>query len=94
MQTIAARTSSPTDPSAVSFLTKLPPEIRNYVYEILFKRGDRVLLHNVDAFHEPYHQPLSSNRYLKEYYYWYEVEVGRDTEFRHGLHEGLALLSS
>jgi len=94
MQTLAARTSSPTDPSAVSFLTKLPPEIRNYVYEILFKRGDRVLLHNADAFHEPYHEPLSSNRYLEDYYHWYEVEVGRDTEFRHDLHEGLALLSS
>jgi len=68
MQTLPARASSPTDPSAVSFLTKLPPEIRNYVYEILFKRRDRVLLHNADAFHEPYHQPLSSNRYLEEYF--------------------------
>jgi hypothetical protein len=36
--------SSPTDPAKLSFLTTFPPEIRNVIYEFLYKRNDPVLL--------------------------------------------------
>jgi len=42
-------TSHPTDPSIPSFLG-LPAEIRNAVYELLFKNDGPVFLHNADAF--------------------------------------------
>lgn len=90
MQNPPNRTSRPTDPSAVSFLTKLPPEIRNCVYELLFKREDPVLLHNADAYHASH--PFRGA--LEDYYSEYEAGIGKDEGFRHDFHEGLALLSS
>ncbi|KAF2820401.1 hypothetical protein CC86DRAFT_374560 [Ophiobolus disseminans] len=43
--------SSPADPDGPSFLTNLPPEMRNAVYEILFKRDGTVLIHNADIYY-------------------------------------------
>jgi hypothetical protein len=43
--------SAPADPNAPSFLTTLQPEIRMRVYEVLFKRDERVLVHNAAAYH-------------------------------------------
>lgn len=42
--------SAPADPSAPSILTMLAPEIRNSIYEHLFKRDEPVLLHDPDAY--------------------------------------------
>ncbi|KAI4706634.1 hypothetical protein J4E89_008701 [Alternaria sp. Ai002NY15] len=104
MQTPTNRTSSPADPSAVSLLITLPPELRNCIYEWLFERDDPVLLHNRDSFHEagpslkvyngwPDPQKADDRR-LQVYYSSYEAEVGTDDVFRHDFHQGLALLSS
>ncbi|KAI4640450.1 hypothetical protein J4E93_008656 [Alternaria ventricosa] len=90
MQNPPNRTSRPADPSAVSFLTTLPAEIRNCVYELLFKREDPVLLHNADVYHASH--PFRGA--LEDYYSEYEDGVGKDEAFRHDFHEGLALLSS
>ncbi|KAI4923732.1 uncharacterized protein J4E92_007706 [Alternaria infectoria] len=90
MRNSQIRTSSPTNPSAISFLTKFPPEIRNCVYELLFKREDPVLLHNADVYHASH--PFRGA--LEDYYSEYEDGVGKDEAFRHDFHEGLALLSS
>jgi hypothetical protein len=42
--------SSLADPSAPSFLRALLPEIRNRVYEALFKRDRPVLLHDAKIY--------------------------------------------
>ncbi|KAH6642939.1 hypothetical protein C7974DRAFT_447774 [Boeremia exigua] len=41
---IQRSTSQPADPDAPSFLTTFPPEVRNAVYEILFKRDQPILV--------------------------------------------------
>ncbi|KAH7086312.1 hypothetical protein FB567DRAFT_603224 [Paraphoma chrysanthemicola] len=43
--------SRPVELSLPSFLTTLPPELRNRIYELLFKRNEPVLLHNAKAYH-------------------------------------------
>ncbi|KAH7080003.1 hypothetical protein BKA63DRAFT_590269 [Paraphoma chrysanthemicola] len=42
--------SRPVKPSLPSFLTTLPPELRNTIYELLFTRRKPVLLHNTQAY--------------------------------------------
>ncbi|KAI5375235.1 hypothetical protein J4E82_006103 [Alternaria postmessia] len=92
MQTQAR--SSPMDPSEVSFLTTLPPEIRNQVYGYLFKREDSVLLHNAHAFHLPCRNLENYHSGLQQYYDAYEAEIGTDEEFWPDLHQGLGLMLS
>ncbi|KAI4680341.1 uncharacterized protein J4E84_007989 [Alternaria hordeiaustralica] len=46
---IPKTTSGPADPRAPSILTTLPPEIRNRIYEYIFKRDRPVLLHDGHA---------------------------------------------
>jgi hypothetical protein len=93
MQSPPNRISSPADPSEVSLLTTLPPELRNQVYQWLFQYDDPVLIHNADSFHEECQRPGLYGP-LMDFYSRYEAEVGTDKEFRHDFHEGLALLSS
>ncbi|KAF1851533.1 uncharacterized protein K460DRAFT_298660 [Cucurbitaria berberidis CBS 394.84] len=92
--------SSLADPAAPSFLTTLPPEIRNGIYEILFKREEPVLLHNAEAYHviEPprEHYPLDTlfQDAMDEYHETFETEIGGDVDFKHNFHEGLSMLRS
>jgi hypothetical protein len=48
--TIPKTTSGPANPNQPSFLMTLPPEIRNRIYELLFKRDEPVLLHDGEAY--------------------------------------------
>lgn len=41
--------SIPADANAPSLLTTLPPELRNRIYEILFKSDDPVMVHDIKA---------------------------------------------
>jgi hypothetical protein len=87
--------SNPIDPGVPSFLTILPAEIRNSVYEILFKRDEPVLLHNTEAYHEKCPQEFHMTAYEFKYFHeTFESEIGQDEEFRHNLQEGLSLLRS
>ncbi|KAL6708820.1 hypothetical protein ACN47E_002227 [Coniothyrium glycines] len=89
--------SHPIDPEAPSFLTTLPPEVRNIVYKILFHRGD-VLIHNTGAYHaeEPsradYAEEEEFHWRMSRYYDHVENEIGADCEFNHKFHLGLPLL--
>jgi hypothetical protein len=92
--------SSPADPDTPSFLTNLPAEIRNAVYEVLFKRDEPVLLHNAEAYHtiEPprdiYAAPYTRPDFMKDFHTTFEAEIGRDEEFRHNLANSMPLLRS
>jgi hypothetical protein len=55
--------SSPADPSAPSFLSTLPPEIRNPIYEVLFKRDGEVLLHDAKAYRQQIREYLTAMGY-------------------------------
>lgn len=96
--------SRPADPSAPSFLTTLPPEARNAVYEALFKRDDPVLLHNADAYY-PEHPMRSDhaceedpeNSYiiaLEDYNQVFHESTQQAEEFRHNFGCGLSMLLS
>ena len=94
--------SSPKDPDVPSFLTTLPPEVRNTIYEVLFKRDGSVLIHNAAAYHakEPQREDYASldiEKYhddVKEFDAIYEQDIGGDFEFRHHFQYGLSLLLS
>ncbi|KAH4080451.1 hypothetical protein HBH46_229970 [Parastagonospora nodorum] len=92
--------SSPADPNAPSFLTSLPPEMRNAIYEVLFKREEPVLVHNAHQYHahEPYRDDQTDMEvYMTEVTLFdqiFEAEIGADAEFHHDLHESLPLLHS
>jgi hypothetical protein len=43
--------SNPAEPNSPSFLATLPPELRNRVYEVLFRRNEPVLVHNTSVYH-------------------------------------------
>jgi hypothetical protein len=77
------------DPSRPSFLDR-SAEIRNAVYEILFKRDEPVLLHNAKAYHarpQKEKQGLEGVVYdlasLKSFDEEYEREIGQDRDFIH-----------
>ncbi|KAH6642901.1 hypothetical protein C7974DRAFT_351893 [Boeremia exigua] len=97
---IPKTTSSPADPNEPSFLTTLPPEVRNAIYEALFKRDDPVLLHDADACYPRYPDPASymADDDHMEQLEFYDEEIDEnlesDHEFNHGLGGGLPLLLS
>jgi hypothetical protein len=76
---IAHAASTPPWPGAPSFLD-LPAEIRNAVYELLFKRGRRVYMPNIHAYHtkmpRPDYYPDDS-----EYDYEFEEDYEDTTHF-------------
>lgn len=90
--------SSSADPSEPSFLATLPAELRNAVYEILFKRDEPVLVHNVAAYlaKEPKMDPIETIEdfadSMREFEERYEEDIGKDSEFAHTLGYGLSLL--
>lgn len=91
--------SSPADPNAPSFLTNLPPDIRNAVYEVIFKRDRPLLIHNPEAYHaiEPSRITMDPEYYdwqMRRYDNAFEADVGRDSEFQYGLHAGIQILGS
>jgi hypothetical protein len=92
--------SSPADPNAPSFFTSLPPEMRNAIYEVLFKHDEPVLVHNANAYHaqEPYRDDYTDMEvYMTEVTLFdqiSEAEIGADAEFHHGFREALPLLHS
>jgi hypothetical protein len=85
---IPKRMSSPADPSKPSFLDR-PAEIRNAIYEFLFKREDPVLLHNAKAYHivPPHDRYKEYHDYylgeLEDFGDEYEREIGQDQFFIH-----------
>jgi hypothetical protein len=90
--------SSPADPNAPSFLTTLPPEVRNTIYEVLFKRDKPVLLHNADTY---YPEPPTRSNYscldnytdaLYTYDHIFRTNGGLDQEFKHDFHRSLPVL--
>jgi hypothetical protein len=91
---------APADPSAPSFLTTLPPEIRNTVYEVLLKRDEPVLVHDADACHatEPTRDQFSNletfRGFLRRFNEAYEVDIECSAEFCHELELALPLLRS
>ncbi|KAF2853599.1 hypothetical protein T440DRAFT_311174 [Plenodomus tracheiphilus IPT5] len=89
---------APADPGEPSFLTLLPPEIRNRIYEILFKRDGHVLLHDPSAVYrsEP---KKSEHAFDGTYYDWvYSYRLHCDKliikggEFRHDFHQSISLM--
>ncbi|KAI8933697.1 hypothetical protein NX059_009415 [Plenodomus lindquistii] len=90
--------SAPADPGEPSFLTTLPAEIRNMIYEIMFKRDGHVLLHNSAAYHDkkPHRHPTTSQadheNDLEAFYRNYEQDICNAREFRHGFHHHVAVL--
>jgi hypothetical protein len=91
--------SSPADPDAPSFLSNLPPEIRNAIYELLFKRDEPVLLHDPEAWQITAPSPSDYDsddwaKSIRDFDERFEAEIGSDAEFKHDSHEGLSLLLS
>jgi len=90
--------STPADPSAPSPLTSLPPEMRNAVYEVLFKRDELVLIHNAEAYHSkpPDRSECADDKdfqpALAAFDRCYDSEIGYDTEFYHGFGLGIPLI--
>jgi hypothetical protein len=86
---IPKRMSSPANPSKPWFLDR-PAEIRNAIYEFLFKREDPVLHHNAKAYHiEPPHDKYKQYHdynlsELEGFDDEYEKEIGQDQFFIHG----------
>ena len=76
--------SAAADPSARSFLTTLPPEIRNPIYEYVFKRDEPVL-------------PRDDHVFLENFRYESSIDCRQrivDKGFRHGLSGCVGLLLS
>jgi hypothetical protein len=75
-----AHAASPASPGAPSFLD-LPAEIRNAIYELLFKRGRRAYMHNIHAYYtkmpQPDYYPDDS-----EYEYEFEEDYEDDREIK------------
>jgi hypothetical protein len=91
--------SSPADPSAPSFLSTLPPEIRNPIYEVLFKRDGEVLLHDAKAYREGLRQALGIEGACEYPGCGGDVNHNVDVEsdagdqgYRHGFEKYIALL--
>jgi hypothetical protein len=95
---IPKTTSSPADPGTASFLTTLPPEIRNAIYEVMFKHEKPILLHNAKAYHarppetELYSDPTVNAQVLQRFDAIYETELVHGEPFAHGLHLSVPLL--
>ena len=88
---IPKRMSSPAGPSKPSFLDH-PAEIRNAIYEHLFKRDEPVLLHSAKAYHAetpecPRYAGDAGNYLasLKHFDKLYECEIGQDQPFLYDL---------
>jgi hypothetical protein len=98
--TIPKTTSGPANPDQPSFLTTLPPEIRNHIYELLLKRDEPVLLHDGKAYRESLYEKLREDAQEedeKEYCEEPEFDVEqyvKDDEFHHGFGESIGLLLS
>ena len=76
--------SAAADPSARSFLTTLPPEIRNRIYEYVFKSDEPVL-------------PRDGHVFLERFRHEYSIDCGQrvvEKGFRHGLSGCVGLLLS
>ncbi|KAK1908262.1 hypothetical protein P3342_013582 [Pyrenophora teres f. teres] len=100
MMQIPKADSIPIDPEEASFLTTFPAEMRNLIYDLLFKKDKPILLHNAEAFHpkepslEEYFNVDDYALGMQNYWKRYEEDVGLDEEFRHNFGDGLNLLSS
>ncbi|KAI4957968.1 hypothetical protein J4E86_005108 [Alternaria arbusti] len=94
---IPKRDSHPADPSEPSFLDR-PGEIRNLIYEQLFKRAEPILLHNTDAYHavEPKRRNYDTDEGFHALTARFETElesrIGAADEFTHDFYLGLPLL--
>ncbi|KAF3040576.1 hypothetical protein E8E11_003610 [Didymella keratinophila] len=95
---ISKTMSSPAISGIPSFLTTLPAEVRNCVYEVLFERKKHVLLHNADAYN-PRHSDQADyedNDQFREALRTYDEDLDRnmlrDEDFKHGFGGELALL--
>lgn len=94
---IPKQSSRPADPCEPSFLDR-PGEIRNLIYEQLFKRAEPILLHNTDAHHAV--EPERRFGDTDERFYAltakfnseFESRIGADDEFTDDFHLGLPLL--
>lgn len=92
--------SKPADSDAPSFLTTLPPELRNGVYEVLFKLDGPVLVHNALVYHarepesNPHMDPEIFCDTVEAFDEMYETEMGGDREFHHEFHQALSFLCS
>jgi hypothetical protein len=90
--------SSPAEPSAPSFLSALPPEIRNGVYEALFKRDRPVLLHDAKIYHkylsdvEDRSDFGAQNDSVNDTQFVNAKLHAEDQEFHQGLKNSIALL--
>lgn len=95
---IANTAAQPHDPNAPSFITTLPAEIRNAIYEILFKRDEPVLVHNVTAYHaqEPdsawYNDPEDFSSDMQLFDQIYESDIGAAPEFDSQFQLGFGIL--
>lgn len=92
--------SSPAIAGKPSFLTTLPAEVRNCVYEVLFKRSQHILLHNADAYN-PQHPGwvrCGNDERFREALLIHDEDLERnrlqEDDFKHDLGGGLALLLS
>lgn len=99
MQIVDVR-SRPIDPEAPSFLTTFPAEIRNRIYELLFKREGPVLLCDMEAFRD-IQQSIVMPYSDKETYCMldlfapdFDEPLELDPGFVHGFHYGLGLLAT
>jgi len=94
---IPKQDSHPADPSEPSFLDR-PGEIRNLIYEQLFKRAEPILLHNTDAYHavEPKRRNYDTDEGFHALTARFEMElesrIGAADEFTHDFYLGLPLL--
>jgi hypothetical protein len=92
--------SSTVDTSAPSFLTSLPPELRNGIYKVLFRYDKPVLVHNADSYHarEPERaESTDQTSFMLEmgqFEQVYEAEIGGDDELNFGFHLGIPTLHS
>lgn len=92
--------SEPTNPDAPSFLTHLPPEMRNAIYEVLFKRDKPVLVHNASVYHTDEPEQENSrdvSEFTERMHHFdevYEAEIGGDAEFRYEFHLALPFFRS
>ncbi|KAF9692003.1 hypothetical protein EKO04_010137 [Ascochyta lentis] len=97
---IPKTTSSPADASAPSFLTTIPPEVRNAIYAVLFKRDKPVLLHNAKAYlpkrpkRSDHTNDVTYPRCLEWYNEVFEQLLENGREFKLGFGCGLSVLLS
>jgi len=90
--------SKPADPSQKSILTTFPGELRNIIYDFLFKRDKPILIYDAKACREAIALEIESlltapNQKLIEAYESYEEEwaslTGEGSEVYHGIQNGI-----